>query len=99
MRLESWRQNVRIQLVVAGFIRTDVSANALQADGTAHGVMDRAQMSGMSPAKAAAGIVKAIRRNRPEVRIGVDPRARFALLLNAVWPSMLIRVMRNARVT
>lgn len=99
LRLEAWREKVLIQLVVAGFIRTEVSMNALKADGATNGVMDRAQLSGIPPRKAARGIVRAIRRNRREVKIGVDFRLRFALMLHALWPTMLFRLLRNARVT
>jgi len=99
LRLETWRENVHVQIIVAGFIRTDVSRNALRGDGSASGNMDRAQLHGISPEKAAHGIVRAIRKNRREATIGLDSRTRFALLIKAVWPSMLFRLLRNARVT
>ncbi len=99
LRLETWRENVHVQMIVAGFIRTEVSRNALLGDGSTSGKMDRAQLDGISPEKAARGIVRAIRKNRLETTIGLDSRTRFALLMRAIWPSMLFRLLRNARVT
>ncbi|WP_455381739.1 SDR family oxidoreductase [Salinispira pacifica] len=99
LRLETFRENVRIQLVVAGYIRTEISRHALRGDGSAHGVMDDAQVHGTPPEKAAEQIIRAMERNRMEVKVGLDARTRFALALNALWPAMLFRLLRNAKVT
>ncbi|HUX50329.1 MAG TPA: SDR family oxidoreductase [Spirochaetia bacterium] len=99
LRLEEWKHNVQITLVVAGFVRTEVSESALSGDGSAHGAMDPSQAAGIGPEEAATTIVRALERRRNEVYVGLDARTRLALFLNAVWPSLLYRILRNSRVT
>lgn len=99
LRLEEWKHNVQVTLIVAGFVRTEVSENALSGDGSAHGVMDPSQAAGATPERAADAIVRALERGRNEAYVGLDARTRLALFLNAVWPSLLYRVLRSSRVT
>lgn len=70
LRAEVWRDGIAISLVCPGFIRTDVSINALEGDGSAHGVMDRGQAKGMDPDECARRIKRGLDRGRAEVWVG-----------------------------
>lgn len=67
---EYYNNNIRVVMVCPGRIKTNISYNALEADGTKHGKMDEGQDSGMPATKAAKKIVKAINKRKPEVLVG-----------------------------
>lgn len=70
LRSEVYDKNVHITIACPGYIKTNVTINALTADGTPQGTMDEAQANGMSPEACAAEIVKAIEQKKEEVYIG-----------------------------
>ncbi len=99
LRLEEWQKNVHVLLVVAGYVRTNISLNAFGADGTAHQVMDPGLAAGISPEKAAEAIIRAMEKDRMETTVGIDRRTGLGLLLKSVWPALLARLLRRSRVT
>ncbi len=70
LRSEIWRDGIKVCMVCPGFIHTDVSINALAADGSPHGVMDPGQASGMDVDDCAQKIVSGLRRERAEIWVG-----------------------------
>ncbi len=70
-RAEIWRDGIKVTLVCPGYIQTQVSVNAITADGGKHGKMDKGQTGGMPAVDCAAAIVRAIEANREEVLIGM----------------------------
>ncbi len=64
------KNNIDVTLVCPGYVKTNVSLNAITEDGTKHGKMDPGQNKGMAPEECAAQIVKAIRNKNQEVYIG-----------------------------
>lgn len=70
LRAEVWQDGIAVTLVCPGFIRTDVSVNALAGDGSAHGIMDRGQKHGMDPDDCAKKIVRGLRKRKAEVWVG-----------------------------
>lgn len=70
LRGEVFRDNVNVTIVCPGYVKTNVSVNAVTSEGENYGKMDKAQEKGMSPEKCAAGILKAIKKNKEEVFIG-----------------------------
>lgn len=70
LRAELYDDGIRVTMICPGYIRTRVSHNALTADGTPQGTMDRVQAEGMDPTKCARRIVRAVARGKPEAYIG-----------------------------
>lgn len=68
--LEEKPNSIGVTLVNPGRIKTQISYHALTQDGTTHGVMDAAQETGMPPEKCAQQILKAVKKQRPEITIG-----------------------------
>ena len=97
LRAETWRDGIRVTLVCPGFIRTAVSLNALTADGSPQGTLDRAQERGMAPEVCAERIVRAVERGRDEVLVG--GREILAVYLKRFVPSLFNRMIRKVRVT
>jgi short-subunit dehydrogenase len=99
LRRELVGRGVDVTVALPGFVRTEISKHALGADGTAHGVLDKAQEKGMPADVCAKRIVDGIRRGRREVRIPSDIRTRLGLFLQRWAPGVLDRMMANAEVT
>lgn len=97
LRAEVYDAGVRVTIVCPGFVRTEVSRNALTADGSPQGTMDRAQAEGMPADECAECIVAAVEAGRDEVLIG--GRERFAVYLFRFFPGLYRRLIRRARVT
>lgn len=64
------KENIKVSLICPGFIKTNVSKNAVTSDGSSHGSMDDGQAGGMSAEECAKEIVTAVRKKRSEVYIG-----------------------------
>lgn len=94
LRAETSRSGIKVTLVCPGFIRTDVSLNALRGDGSLHAKMDSGQAQGMSAEDCAAQTLKAVAAGREEVYIG--NRDKYLVYLKRFFPGVFSR--RMARV-
>ena len=98
LRAEHYRDNIQVTLICPGFIKTQVSVNALDASGKPRNVMDQAQAySRFSAEKCANLIIKAIRKQKKEVYIG--GKEVLGVYLKRFFPSLFARVLRKAKVT
>jgi len=70
LRGEVFKQGIKVNVICPGYVKTNVSINAVTSEGRAYGKMDKAQEKGISPEKCADGILRAIRKNKDEVYIG-----------------------------
>jgi len=70
LRGEVFKQGIKVNVICPGYVKTNVSINAVTSEGKAYGKMDKAQEKGISPEKCADGILRAIRKNKDEVYIG-----------------------------
>lgn len=87
LRAEVWRQGISVTVICPGFIRTNISINALTTCGSAHGVMDEATARGMLPDTCAERIIAAVEGKKAEVCIG--DREVVAVLPQEVCPALL----------
>ena len=74
LRAEEHSNGIQVSLIVLGAVRTDVSINALRADGSRYGRMDPAMAAGMDPAAVARRIVQAAAFGREEILIAPLPQ-------------------------
>ncbi len=70
LRAEESQHGIHVLTVCPGFVQTDISVNAMMADGQAFGKVANAIKSGISAQACAAKIIKAIRLKKNEVVIG-----------------------------
>lgn len=97
LRAEVFDKNIQISIVCPGFIKTNVSVNALTGNGSPQGTMDAGQASGMPADECAKLIIQAIQQHKEEVYIGGKE-------VKGVWfkrffPLRFSRYMRTAQVT
>lgn len=97
LRAEEFKHGVRILMVMPGFVRTNVSINALSADGSSHGQMDHYQENGMKPDVCAERIIDAVQRGK-EVAI-IAGRETVGVYLKRWIPALYRRIIRRIRVT
>lgn len=96
LRAEIYKENIGVTMICPGFIRTNVSINALTADGTPLNEMDNAQDKGMSPEDCAQAIKKALDRKKEEVLIG--GKEVLAVYLKRFFPRVFSKLIRKAKV-
>ena len=97
LRMEHHDDGIRVCLVCPGFVRTNVSKNALTADGSRQNKMDESTDKGMSPEECARRILKAVHREKMEVVMG--GKETLAVYLKRFFPSLVHRIIRKAKVT
>jgi len=91
--LENYDNKVRVTLVNPGRVHTQVSVNSLTADGTPHGEMDPGQAKGMAADVCARKILKAIRKEKPEIYL-VWPD-QIMIYLKRYIPALFLRIARK----
>ena len=70
LRFEVEQQGIDITMICPGFIRTDVTRNALTAEGKPQNTMDKKTDQGMAPDKFAEKVLKNMKKKKKEAYIG-----------------------------
>jgi dehydrogenase/reductase SDR family member 7B len=96
LRAEQVSNGIKITMVCPGFIRTQVSVNALTGDGAVLGLMDEAQENGMKPEACAEAIASAIQQGKHEVLIG--GREIWGVHLKNFFPGIFNRLISKVKV-
>ena len=97
VQAEYYNDRIRVVMVCPGRIKTNISYNALEADGKKHGRMDEGQKKGMPAEKAARKIVQAIRKQKPEVLVGGIEL--WMVYIKRFFPSLSRRLARRINPT
>lgn len=96
LRAELWSLGIRVTMVCPGFVRTNISVNALKGDGSTLGSMDAAQAAGMDPETCAETIVRAVEAERNEIYIG--GKEKLGVYLQRFVPGLFARIIRKTKV-
>lgn len=97
LRTELDADRIKVTIVCPGFIKTQVSVNALVGDGSAQNTMDDAQANGMEATLCAQKIMKAVKQKKEEVYIG--GKEVYGVLLKRLAPRLFSKLLRKAKVT
>lgn len=95
LRAELEDHGISVTLLAPGFVKTQVSVNALGPNGEAIGVMDHAQANGISAEHCAKKIINALKHGKREVYIG---RESYAAYVKRYFPSLFARLIKKAKV-
>jgi short-subunit dehydrogenase len=93
LRAEVWRDHIRVTLVCPGYIRTNISYNAINAAGEKYQRMDRNQLKGMAPESCAWRILKAVAAGKQEVVFG--GKETLGVFLKRFFPGLFSRIVRR----
>lgn len=97
LRAENWQDNILVTIVCPGYVTTNISINALTANGTAQNTMDDATNKGMEPAYLAEKIMNAITKKKKEVVIA--GKERLGIYLKRFLPGLFLKMIKIAKVT
>lgn len=98
LRAEHYQENIQVTLICPGFVNTNVSINALTADGSTQGTKDKATAKGLSPEAFAKKAHRAIELQKNEAVIGGSLEV-LAVYIKRFFPSLHARMIRKAAVT
>jgi dehydrogenase/reductase SDR family protein 7B len=96
LRSEIWRDNIKVTIICPGFIKTNISNNAMTADGKPFGKMNDMISKGLPAGYCAEQILKAIAEEKEEVVIA--GKEKVALVLKRLAPTLLSKIIRKAKV-
>ncbi len=99
LRAEMWKnsKSIYITLICPGWVRTNVSMNALMGDGTKLNQMDSTTDDGLDPKIVAKKIVAAIIHKKNEVYIG-GLKEVASVYLKRFLPGLFARIVRQVNV-
>ena len=92
LRAEVRKDGIDVTIVCPGYIRTNVSENALRGDGSRYGKLDDTHRKAMLPEVAAPKIIDGVYRRTREVYVGGKEIA--AIYLQRWLPAVVGRVLR-----
>lgn len=96
LRNEVYKDNIKVTIICPGYVRTNVSINAVTADGSKHGVMEPGQEHGISPEVCAEKILSAVSKGKNEVLIG--GKEILGVYLKRFVPNLFMKILRNMEV-
>lgn len=96
LRAELVESHIKITLICPGFIRTNVSKNALTGDGAKLGTMDEATDKGMAPEHLAHKILQAIENGKNEAYFG--GKEVLGVYLKRLFPRYFAKLIQKAKV-
>lgn len=98
LRAELWNEKIGVTMILPGYVRTEISKNAMAPGGKKHGKMDPGVHGGVSADEFAGMALTAIHEGKREALLSRG-KERFAVLLARYAPSILARIVRTAKVT
>lgn len=95
LQAENARNGIHVTMVCPGRVRTNISLNALDKGGVKYGRMDPGQAGGLDVDKAAARIVRAIRKDRREVLVG--RKELLMVYIKRFFPGLCARISNTLK--
>jgi short-subunit dehydrogenase len=97
LRQEVREHNIDVTLVCPGFVKTNVSKNALTADGTPLNKMGDAHSKAMDPEEFAEKLFPKLARGKDEIYIGGSEI--LTIYLKRYMPALLNKILQRIKVT
>lgn len=98
LRAEVYQNNIKVTLVCPGFVKTNVSLNALTGDGTPQNTMDVATNNGLTSEAFVKQLLKAVKNKKQEVYIG-GFKEKLGVYTKRFFPKILAFMIRKMAVT
>ncbi|MEM9887848.1 MAG: SDR family oxidoreductase [Bacteroidota bacterium] len=97
LRAETAKEGITITILCPGYVHTNVSQNALTADGQSQGTTDEKTAQGLSPEQFAKKAVRSIEKEKREVIIGRTET--LGIYLKRFFPGLFARIISRVAVT
>jgi dehydrogenase/reductase SDR family member 7B len=95
LHAEYYDKNIRVVIVCPGRVQTNISFYALEKDGKQHSKFDAGQAGGMTTEAAAKKIVKAIKKQKPEVLVG--KKELLMVYIKRFFPNLSRKLVRKIK--
>jgi short-subunit dehydrogenase len=99
IQAELYQDNISVSVVVPGYVRTNISYHALAADGSLYNRLDPGQESGIGVEQCAKAILRGIEKQKQEIYVGINAKARAALVVSRFFPVLFNKIVSKADVT
>ncbi|KAM4634941.1 dehydrogenase/reductase SDR family member 7B [Polymixia lowei] len=94
LRAEVERYGIPVTVISPGYIRTNLSLNAVTGDGSRYGVLDKTTAMGRDPGDVAKAVLKAVRHKSKDVLLaGALPT--LAVYIRTLWPALFFKLMSS----
>lgn len=97
LRQEIHDDNINISIVCPGFVKTAVTKNALEGDGSKHNKMSKGQKHGMLPKEFAEKLIPKVAKGKKEIYIGGFEI--MGIYFKRLLPSLFYKILRKIDVT
>jgi len=97
LRQEVYQHNIHVTIVCPGYVRTNVTRNALTADGEKLNVMGDAHEKALTPKQFADKLIPKISKGKDEIYIGGFEI--ITIYLKRYFPALLNKILLRAKVT
>lgn len=94
LRVEMAHQNIRVTTITPGFIRTNISANALNGDGSTFGKVDEYIAGGMEVNDCARVIMRGFKQGKQEIAVGKGIEMQM-LKMKRYLPNLFLKIMNK----
>lgn len=98
LRQEMYEHNVAVTLLCPGFIKTNITKNALTGDGSKFNKMGDAHSKAMTADEMVAKVMPKIKAQKEEIYV-TGMREGLALWIQRVSPTLLNKILKNQKVT
>ena len=95
LRMEIFNDNVKVLIVCPGKINTNISVNAITADGGKHNKIDDSTADGVTAESCATQILNGIRNNKEEIYIG--GKELRAIWVKRFFPTLFSKIIRKQK--
>jgi len=94
LRAEGYKDNIKVTTICPGYIRTNISVNAINESGGKFGKMDSNQANGIPAEECARQILNAVKKDKKEIYIGGFKEV-AAIYLKRFLPNVLFDQVRK----
>ncbi|XP_005349986.1 dehydrogenase/reductase SDR family member 7B isoform X1 [Microtus ochrogaster] len=94
LRAEMEQDGIKVTVISPGYIYTNLSVNAVTADGSRYGALDKNTARGRSPAEVAQDVLAAVGKKKKDV-ILTDLLPFLAIYLRTLAPGIFFRIMAS----
>ncbi len=98
LRQEMYEHHVAVTLLCPGFIKTNISKNALMGDGSKFDKMGDAHATAMTADEMVAKVMRKVKAQKEEIYV-TGFKEGFALWLQRFSPTLLNKILKNQKVT
>lgn len=95
LREENYKKNIHVLMVLPGFIKTNLTMNAVTKDGKAFNKMGEGQDKGMEPELLAEKVMNAIRKGKKEIYVG--GKDVLIIYIKRFFPALYYWIIRKVK--